>query len=127
MQVLKSLGGWPVIERSDWKSPPKFSKERLFGTLRGEYSESVLIELFVGADDKNSSVNIIQLDQLVLALPSQDYYLKSSSEADLQAYHKYMVSIAVLLGANSTTAERELQEVVKFEMQLANVIVNYVL
>lgn len=63
-----------------------------------------------------------QLDQLVLALPSQDYYLKASSEGDLQAYHKYMVSIAVLLGANATTAEKELQDVVKFEMQLANVI-----
>lgn len=65
---------------------------------------------------------IFQLDQLVLALPSQDYYLKASSEGDLQAYHKYMVSIAVLLGANETTADRELQDVVKFEMQLANVI-----
>lgn len=63
----------------------------------------------------------LQLDQLVLALPSQDYYLKASSEGDLQAYHKYMVSIAVLLGANATTAEKELQDVVKFEMQLANV------
>lgn len=62
-----------------------------------------------------------QLDQLTLALPSQDYYLKASSEGDLQAYHKYMVSIAVLLGANATTAEKELQDVVKFEMQLANV------
>lgn len=56
-----------------------------------------------------------------MALPSQDYYLKASSEGDLQAYHKYMVSIAVLLGANATTAEKELQDVVKFEMQLANV------
>lgn len=64
--------------------------------------------------------SLAQLDQLVLALPSQDYYLKSSSEADLQAYHKYMVSVAVLLGANATTAEKELQDVVKFEMQLAN-------
>lgn len=33
----------------------------------GEYSESVLIELFVGADDKNSSVNIIQVSQLLRA------------------------------------------------------------
>lgn len=106
----------------------------------------MIVELFVGADDKNSSANIIQvinqsingiacigylfhefvcspfqLDQLVLALPSQDYYLKASSEGDLQAYHKYMVSIAVLLGANASTAEQELQDVVKFEMQLANV------
>lgn len=53
------MGGWPVIE-NEWKKP-KFSKEQLFGRLRGDYSESVLIELFVGADDKNSSVNIIQV------------------------------------------------------------------
>jgi neprilysin len=31
------------------------------GKLRGEYSEPVLIELFVGADDKNSSINILQV------------------------------------------------------------------
>lgn len=61
-EVLRSLGGWPVIE-SAWKKP-KFSKEQLFGRLRGDYSESVLIELFVGADDKNSSVNIIQVRSL---------------------------------------------------------------
>lgn len=46
--------------------------------------------------------------------------MKSSSEGDLQAYHKYMVRVAVLLGANATTAEKELQDVVKFEMKLAN-------
>lgn len=59
LEVLSRLGGWPVIEK-DWKAPKKFSAE-LFGRLRGEYGESVIIELFVGADDKNSSVNIIQV------------------------------------------------------------------
>lgn len=117
--VIKSLGGWPVIEEH-WE-PPAFSIEYLFGKLRGEYSEPVLVELFVGADDKNSSVNILQLDQLVLALPSRDYYLKESSEGDLRAYHRYMTQVAVLLGANPETASKELQEVVKFEMKLANV------
>ncbi|GAB0091434.1 Neprilysin-1 [Sergentomyia squamirostris] len=116
--VIKSLGGWPVTEEK-W-TPPSFSMEYLFGKLRGEYSEPVLIELFVGADDKNSSVNILQLDQLVLALPSRDYYLKESSEGDLRAYHRYMTQVAVLLGANPETASKELQEVVKFEMKLAN-------
>lgn len=60
LEVLSRLGGWPVIEK-DWKAPKKFSAEQLFGRLRGEYGESVIIELFVGADDKNSSVNIIQV------------------------------------------------------------------
>lgn len=140
--VVKLLGGWPVIE-TNWK-PPNMSLELLMGTLRGEYSEPVLIELYVGADDKNSSMNILQvcqvvmifplikqylnnifirlqLDQLVLALPSRDYYLKSSSEGDLKAYHRYMTQTAILLGANKETASRELEDVVKFEMKLANV------
>lgn len=57
----------------------------------------------------------------MLALPSRDYYLKPSSEGDLVAYHKYMTEIAILLGANAETAGAELQEVIKFEMKLANV------
>lgn len=56
-----------------------------------------------------------------LALPSRDYYLKASSEGDLKAYHRYMTQVAVLLGANETTAGAELEEVVQFEKQLANV------
>lgn len=113
------------------------------GRLRGEYSEPVLIELYVGADDKNSSINILQvsskfktliqfektiyffsisqLDQLVLALPSRDYYLKASSEGDLKAYHRYMTQIAILLGANAENASRDLEHVVMFEKKLANV------
>lgn len=61
------------------------------------------------------------MDQLVLALPSRDYYLKSSSQGDLKAYHRYMTQSAVLLGANSEIASKELEHVVKFEMKLANV------
>lgn len=61
------------------------------------------------------------MDQMALALPSRDYYLKASSEGDMVAYHKYMTNIAILLGANKTTASDELQQVVEFERRLANV------
>lgn len=57
--IIKTLGGWPVIE-PNWK-PPKISIENLMGRLRGEYSEPVLLEIYVGADDKNSSINILQV------------------------------------------------------------------
>lgn len=57
--VVKTLGGWPVIE-PNWK-PPNMSIEILMGQLRGEYSEPVLLEIYVGADDKNSSINILQV------------------------------------------------------------------
>lgn len=57
--VLESLGGWPVTN-PNWK-PPQFSIETLLGRLRGDYNEGVLIEQWVGPDDKNSSANIIQV------------------------------------------------------------------
>lgn len=56
-----------------------------------------------------------------LALPSRDYYLKASSEGDMEAYHTYMTNVAVLLGANKATASRELKLVVELEKKLANV------
>ncbi|XP_026480017.1 neprilysin-1-like [Ctenocephalides felis] len=96
--VITSLGGWPVLD-DNWQLP-NFTLETLLGRLRSDYSEPILIELYVGADDKNSSAHIIQLDQLALALPSRDYYLKNSSEGDLQAYHRYMTQVAILMGAN---------------------------
>ncbi|KAH8273040.1 hypothetical protein KR018_002243, partial [Drosophila ironensis] len=119
-EVLKSLGGWPVIERN-WRPPANLSVERLMGQLRLEYSEAVMIELYVGADDKNSSVNILQMDQLQYALPSRDYYLKESSAGDRRAYHRYMTQVSLLLGADPATAAAELERVVLFETQLVNV------
>lgn len=59
LEVIERLGGWPVT-KSDWE-PPAFSIEALLGRLRGEFSEPVLMDLFVGADDKNSSVHILQV------------------------------------------------------------------
>lgn len=106
-----------MIEK-DWKEP-NFSIEWLMGRLRGEYNEPIPVEFYVGADDKNSSINILQLDQLVLALPSRDYYLKPSSKGDLKAYHQYMIQIAKLLGAPEDPS-KELGDVLKFEIRLAN-------
>lgn len=56
-----------------------------------------------------------------LALPSREYYLKPSSKADLAAYHKYMTQIAIIIGAQPDLAEEEMQEVLDFEILLANV------
>ncbi|CAK9806311.1 Nep1 [Anthophora plagiata] len=118
-RTLEYLGGWPVVVGPSWKPPP-YSVEVLLGRLRGEYNEGVLLEQWVGPDDKNSSANILQLDQMHLALPSRDYYLNKSSEPQLKAYHRYMTNVAVLLGADPKTAAEEFQYVITLEKQLAN-------
>ncbi|XP_044753111.1 neprilysin-1 isoform X2 [Coccinella septempunctata] len=117
-KVLESLGGWPVTTKN-WTAP-KNGIEVLLGKIRGVYNEGILIEQWVGPDDKNSSANIIQIDQMQLALPSRDYYLKPISKGDLDAYHTYMTNIAVVLGANQSTAADELKDVLNLEIALAN-------
>lgn len=58
-EVLATMGGWPVTMK-DWK-PPADSVEVILGKARRDYNEGVLVEMWVGPDDKNSSVNIIQV------------------------------------------------------------------
>ncbi|XP_076160206.1 neprilysin-1 [Ptiloglossa arizonensis] len=118
-RTLEFLGGWPAVVGPTWK-PPSYSLEVLLGRLRGEYNEGVLLEQWVGPDDKNSSANILQLDQMQLALPSRDYYLKRNSETELNAYHCYMTNVALLLGADPQTASKEFNRVIVLEKQLAN-------
>ena len=61
--VLESLGGWPVLDPNwtEGKAARLDSVESLLGRLRGELNQGVLVEQWVGPDDKNSSVNIIQV------------------------------------------------------------------
>lgn len=58
-QMLDELGGWPIIV-PQWR-PPDFSIETLLGRLKEGFNEGVLVEPWVGPDDKNSSVHILQV------------------------------------------------------------------
>ncbi|KAH0552036.1 hypothetical protein KQX54_004370 [Cotesia glomerata] len=60
-ETLRNLGGWPVVEGTNWEPPKNLSIEILLGRIRGEFNEGVLVEHWVGPDDKNSSANILQV------------------------------------------------------------------
>ena len=63
-----------------------------------------------------------QLDQPSLGMPSREYYLKpDKDEKGKEAYLKYMVNVAQILGAEKTFAEEEMKRVLEFETDLANV------
>lgn len=65
-------------------------------------------------------IDNFQLDQAALGL-SREYLSKGFDEKIVQAYYKYMVDIAVILGADPDRARRELKESLEFEIKLANV------
>ena len=45
--------------------------------------------------------------------------MKGLSDRTVAAYYKYMVNVAVLMGAERSVAERELKDSIEFEMELA--------
>ncbi|KAJ8320335.1 hypothetical protein KUTeg_001922 [Tegillarca granosa] len=114
-KVIKEIGGWPVIDKT-WDERT-FIMENMLQKLRGKYNARILFDCWVGPDDKNSTSNIIQLDQLELGMPSREYYQEHEY---VRAYLRYMVSISQILGADNETSIQDMEEVVKFETKLAN-------
>jgi putative endopeptidase len=80
-----------------------------------------LIGFYVGPDDKQSSVNIVQLGQAGLGLPDRDYYFKSdpSTAGIQQAYRTALSSYFQLAGTDAATAEKNAARVYEIEKQLA--------
>ncbi|XP_033763909.1 neprilysin-1-like [Pecten maximus] len=118
-RVLEHLGRWPVVD--DLWSAEDFHLEEVLAKMRGIYNAPILIDCWVGADDKNSSLNIIQLDQPVLGMPSREYYLTDQSSGYKAAYLEYMIRFAELLGASPVRAREDMINVLMFETKLANV------
>ena len=89
---LEDLGGWPLtfLDRS-WSPPP--SLEISVAKIRKKFNTGVLVDLWVGPDDRDSEVNIVQIDQPQLGLPSRDYFLQPESQRNLVAYHQYMTEV----------------------------------
>jgi len=63
----------------------------------------------------------VQLDQSPLGMPSRDYFLKGRDDKALKSYEHYVVNVAVAMGASRDRAEREIEQMVDFEILLANV------
>ncbi|RWS29487.1 neprilysin-2-like protein, partial [Leptotrombidium deliense] len=119
LRIIDGLGGWPVVNKS-WHVPI-MNVEILLGRVRGDHNLGFIIEQYVNVDDRNSTNHILQMDQPLLTLPSREYYLKPNSKKDRDAYFKYMIEVAVILGADREYAEKEMADVLQFETMLANV------
>ena len=65
--MIKSLGGWPVATPGwdpDSNSVP--SLEKLIAMLKRQFTLGVLLEEWIGPDDKHSENNVIQVGELLI-------------------------------------------------------------
>ena len=78
-----------------------------------------IISVGISTDKKDSTKRNIEIDQASFGL-DRSYLSKGFEEKEVKAYLRYMVDMAVHLGADRSRAEEEMNEVLKFEKQLAS-------
>ena len=84
-------------------------------------NKNMLFMLIIGADEKNSMVNIPVFYQGGLGLPDRDYYFKTdpSTQAVVKAYQTYIQKLFSLTGDDSLNANNKMTTVYLFEKKLA--------
>ncbi|NXI48765.1 NEP protein, partial [Chloroceryle aenea] len=126
--LLPDVSDWPVAI-TDWDSfyGTAWTAETAIAQLNSRYGKKVLINFFVGTDDKNSTAHIIHIDQPSLGLPSRDYYECTGAYKEAcSAYVDFMISVAKLIlqerniSLSETEISAQMRRVMELEKEIAN-------
>lgn len=92
-----------------------------FEAQRHKDGFSYVAAMYIGADDKNSKMNIAAFGQTGIGLPDRDYYFKTdaATTAIQNAYKKYMRKIFTMTGDDSVAAGKKAEAVYMLEKQIA--------
>ena len=119
---LNTEGLAPVKEQLDAinRLGTKADVAKMVATLHKE-GMAPFFALFVDADEKNSSMNIVQLYQAGLGMGDRDYYLveDDASVKMRDAYKQFINQLFTLTGASPEQAEAAVNAVMKIETGIA--------
>ncbi|CAF1046721.1 unnamed protein product [Adineta ricciae] len=99
--------------------------------LLSKYGFSYFLTIAIGPDDKNSSWNVLHVNQPQLGLDSRDYYINSSTnnrsdpETDARnkiirdTYIKVAADVLQYIGFDKNQSEKRINNIVAFETELA--------
>uniref|UniRef100_A0A8C8ALM6 Neprilysin n=1 Tax=Otus sunia TaxID=257818 RepID=A0A8C8ALM6_9STRI len=128
ISLLPNVSDWPVAT-TNWDSSygTAWTAETAIAQLNSRYGKKVLINFFVGTDDKNSTAHIIHIDQPGLGLPSRDYYECTGAYKEAcSAYVDFMISVAKLIlqerniSFNESSISEQMKRVMDLEKEIAN-------
>ncbi|KAL8187904.1 UNVERIFIED_CONTAM: hypothetical protein K2H54_057750, partial [Gekko kuhli] len=128
INILDTINDWPVAT-DNWNQTygSSWTAEKSIAQLNSKYGKRVIINLFVGTDDKNSTQHILHIDQPGLGLPSRDYYECTGLYKEAcSAYVDFMISVAKLirhernLTINETQISMEMGRIMDLEKEIAN-------
>lgn len=100
----------------------KSDVSKMVATLHKE-GMAPFFALFVGADEKNSAMNIVQLYQAGIGMGDRDYYLlEDEGSAKMRdAYRAYINKLFTLAGSSPEQANAAVDAVMKIEKAIAEI------
>ncbi|CAB3998205.1 endothelin-converting enzyme 1-like [Paramuricea clavata] len=117
--LIKLVGSWTVTNTA-W-NPEGWNFGQALTQIH-KLKSMPLFYMFVGPDDKDSSRNIIQIQQAGITLPDEEYYNRKDNDKLIVAYKDFMVKTAMLLGANDkANVIKQMNEVLQFERNVAKI------
>ncbi|XP_060623651.2 neprilysin [Anolis sagrei] len=128
IDIMPTFSDWPVaLDSWDHDYGASWTAENSIANLTYQYGKRVIINFFVGTDDKNSTQHIIHIDQPSLGLPSRDYYECTGVYKEAcSAYVDFMISVAKLirqernLTIDEAAIAAEMRRVMDLETEIAN-------
>lgn len=119
---LNAEGIQPLL--ADLKKIDDLSSKQAFVDLMGEmgqYNTWPFFVLYVGADEMNSEMNMIQTYQAGLGMGERDYYLNNDDRSKhlRSKYNELMVKVFEWAGYSKKQATQAAKDVMSIEMRLA--------
>lgn len=97
--------------------------KELINLLASSYAEGDgdLLGIYIGADERNSTKNILSLYQTGLTLPEKDYYTKTDAPTaeKRQKLVEHITNLFALTGVDKTLAAQQAAAVLKLETAIA--------
>ncbi|KAM8903264.1 neprilysin-like isoform 1-T1 [Spinachia spinachia] len=129
LDMLHLVFEWPIAV-DDWETNygKTWRLEDVLAKLNEKYVTRLLVNFFIGTDDRNSNSHIIYFDQQTsLGLLSRDFYSCTGPYAEAcRAYKQFMIDLAKLirsdrgLAINQTRISEEVTRVMDLERDIAN-------
>ncbi|XP_055903203.1 neprilysin-4-like [Eupeodes corollae] len=117
LKYIKDLGGWPVLD-DDWKEE-NFDWLQL--AINSSYvGNGVIISYEVEKNPTVPTEYTIFLEQTSLGMTNRDNFLNPENSKNLEAYRKLIENVLLMLDVNEEKAKNVSQEIVDFEVLLAN-------
>ena len=116
--LLKKLGGWPVLHKNQWNSQDFewhdfIQKSNILGS-----GIDYMMKHMITPDTKDIPNKVFRLDHPKFGMP-REFLVRGFKDPDVQKYFKFMTDVAQLLGASKEAAEAEMKAALFFEIELA--------